>query len=452
MASPPLGLLYVATYLKHSTQHQVKVIDLQLRSARSLKIESVIHQFKPDVVGMYTTSFTLFDVYCIAESIKRYAPSAHISLGGPHVNIYPEETLSSPAIDSIILGHGEIPFTQLVSLLEKKADLYPVRGLLYKENGTIIKTQPPDEGYDLDSLPFPDRTLLPISEYYNVLSEDSPSTTMISSLGCPYQCMFCYNPPSNRKVRFRRSDHIVEEMKQCSRLGIKEIFFVDEVFLLDQSRAEDICNRIIAQGLNLRWGIRTRVDTVKSFDVLKRLKQAGCKRIQLGVEAGTERTLEVLKKRFSLTQVERAFEKVKRAGLETVAYFMIGSPEEQRADILSTIDLAIRLDPDYAHFSITTPFPGTELYELGLKEKIYEKDFWKEFALCPRPNFSPHLWDKHISEKEIEEMFKYAYRRFYMRPDFIVRNIFKHMGQPGLLRNFMRKIEMGWALFNYLYH
>lgn len=443
----PLGLLYIAAFLKSQKRHTVNILDMQAENIDMSGLEVMLKKGKPHIVGIYTTTFNLLDVFLTAREVKKNNPNIHITLGGPHVNIYPEETMLNNDIDSIVLGEGEITFSMLVNALEKGVGLDGVKGIFYRDSGKVRKTSPPEFIHNLDILPFPDRKIFPLERYYDALTHSPASTTMISSRGCPYNCIFCYHGHMGKGIRFRTSGNVVSEMEECLNLGIKDIFFYDDSFTLDSKRTFDICDDIIERGLNVRWSIRTRVDSV-DISMLRKLKKAGCERIQFGIEAGNSRILSVLNKKITLSQAEESFKLAKKAGIETLAYFMIGSPEETQKEILETIDFAVKLNPDYAHFSITMPFPDTELYKMGLERNIFKNDFWREFAKQPDAKNNLHFWEEYLSERELYRFLKYAYRRFYFRPGYLL----KVLVNSASLGEIKRKMNAGAGLFKYLFN
>lgn len=439
---PPLGLLYIAAFVKSKEKHAVSLIDMEAEGLSVSRLKERIRESQPDVVGIYTTTFSVIDVFLIARAVKEIDPGIHISLGGPHVNIYPEETIANADIDSVVLGEGEITFLSLLDALEQQNELSGIPGILYKERERVIRTAPPGPAQSLDEFPFPDRAMVPYKLYDNVFANDSPSTSMISSRGCGYRCIFCYRPPLETRVRFRSSRNVLAEMEECLSLGMKDIFFYDETFTLDQPRVTRICNGIIDRNMRLRWGMRTRVDAV-DYEMLRKLKAAGCERIHFGVEAGTPRVLSVLNKGISIPQIKEAFRLSRKAGIETLGYFMLGSPSETRKDMLETIDLAVALNPDYAYFSLTLPLPDTMLYRKGLEEGVFTHDFWKEFAADPHVRFSPQLWEEHLTKDELRQMLRYATRRFYFRPRYLIGIASKQRS----LREFKKKMKIGLELF-----
>lgn len=419
---PPLGLLYVAAYAKEHTDHQIGVLDTHLEQMDFKGLEEEVKKRKPDVVGIQTMTFTLIDVIETARAVKRAGKDIHINLGGPHVNIYPEESIQIPEVDSLTLGEGEVVFTDLISALAAGDDLGKISGLVFKKDGEIVDTGTRDFIEDLDALPFPARELTLYQKYYSILAKRSPITTMISSRGCPYRCLFCDRPHLGKKFRSRSAKNVVDEMEECVKIGISELFFYDDTFTFDRQRTLDICEEILKRGLEIGWDVRTRIDRVDE-KMLEMLKKAGCERIHYGVEAGTSEILKVLRKDIKLDRAIEIFKKTRQIGITTLAYFMIGSPTETREQILETFEFAKRLNPDYLHLSVTTPFPATALYRLGLEQGVLKEDYWKKFAVDPRPDFVPELWEEKLNRDELIELLDRGYRDFYLRPSYIIKGL-----------------------------
>ena len=165
------------------------------------------------------------------------------------------------------------------------------------------------------------------------------------------------------------------------------------------------------------------------------MKAAGCSRIQLGVEQGTEEGLLRLKKDVTSLEIEQAFRYAREVGIHTVAYFMLGTPvERSRQDVLDTIEYSIRLKPDFVMYNILTPFPGTTLYDEGLRDGVLDVEPWLEFMKDPDESFKAQVWDEHFSRSELRDLLHYAYRRFYWRPSFVLRNLFQIRNVSDLKR------------------
>ncbi len=419
---PPLGLMYIAGYILKNTDVEVNILDCEVEQLTYNQIKDRIVQEKPDVVGMTVLTFTLMDVMELAKIIKEINSNIKIVLGGIHANIYPEETIKIKEIDFLVLGEGERFFRDLLNNIDNVKNLYNIKGIVFRDQGKIINTGCQDFIENLDQIPFPARNLTPYKKYQSILAKESIVTTMLTSRGCPYRCLFCDRPHLGKKFRARSAKNVVDEMEECKKMGINEILIYDDTFTIDRQRVLDICSEIKRRNLEIKWDVRARVDTVDK-EILQLMKEAGCVRIHYGVEAGTQKILNILRKGFTLETIKETFKITKELGIQTLAYFMIGSPTETIEDIKKTINFAKEIDPDFVNFSITTPFPATDLYLLGLKKGIIKYDYWKEFAENPKANFIPFFWEENLKREELIDLVRKAYKSFYLRPDYIIKKI-----------------------------
>ncbi len=440
--NPPLGLLYLASYAQKYTDYEIEVLDTIVEKLDYPGIEERIREINPDLVGIQAMSFTLIDALLCTRIVKKIDKGISIVFGGPHPTIFPQETINLKEVDYVVVGEGEVTFKELLENIDSPKRLKEVKGLVYKENGKVIDTGPREFIEDLDTLPFPARELTPYKEYYSLIAKKSPITTMITSRGCPYRCLFCDRPQLGKRFRARSAENVVDEMEECLRMGIKEILIYDDTFTVNRERVLSICAKILKRRLKIGWDIRARVDNVDR-EMLERLKEAGCERIHYGVEASSQRILDILRKEITLKQVENAFRLTKEAGIATLAYFMFGSPTETKEEIRNSIGLAKELRPDFVHFSITTPFPATDLYHLGLKKGILKRDYWKNFAQNPTKDFMPSLWEENLLREDLTQLLKQAYKGFYIRPRYIVRELMKTRS----ILELRKKIKAGLRLF-----
>ena len=442
--NPPLGILYLAGYMEQMSDHEAGVLDCpvegigHIETRHAVSLREAISERSPEIVGIHSTTFTLVDALLTAQAVKDLDPQIPVVIGGPHPSIYPVETAELSGIDYVVVGEGEITFTELVDRLSRGVDPEDVPGLVYKRNGNMINTGKRPLIDDLDMLPFPARHLAPYEKYWSVIASRSPMTTMITSRGCPYGCSFCARPHLGKKFRARSARNVVDEMERCVEMGIREFLIYDDTFTVDKRRAMDICDEIINRKLNIGWDIRARVDTVDD-EMLRKLKDAHCERIHYGVESGSNDILKVLKKGITIEQVRRAFHLTREHGIKTLAYFMFGSPGESREDILNSIAFAKELKPDYIHVTITTPFPASELYESGLRDGTIAWNFWRTFAEHPSPDFQPLLSMESLPRDMLNELVKTAYRSFYMRPG----NIFKELTRLRSLGQLLKRARAG---------
>lgn len=441
---PPLGLLYIATYLRKKTIHKVHILDAQ---AQRMNISTCLQQVKnlqPDVVGISAWTDWWYPAYVLGQSIKKHLPHVHISYGGPHASIFPEETLSADHSDSIVVGDGEVPFACLCNMIGNGKICNDLPGLHVK-GGEVKK----GDGLffimgDLDSLPIPDRSMLPKEHYTSVLSSFGLVTTMITSRGCPYRCTYC--KLHFQKTISRSAENVIQEFKEIKNLGIDEIEIYDDTFTVSKQRVRKICQGLIDQCIQIKWAVRDRVNATDSA-TLDLLKKSGCNRIHYGIESGVDRILMKMNKNITTEQAEQAVRLAKERNFTVLTYFMIGNMGETEVDIRKTIDFALELDADYAEFSITIPYPGTELYSQALAAGIIAHDYWRQFALSPVPNFLPsQLIENLVTADRLLQLRDEAIRRYYFRAAYFWRELRKiaHWGE------FKRKAGMGVRLLRSL--
>jgi anaerobic magnesium-protoporphyrin IX monomethyl ester cyclase len=200
---------------------------------------------------------------------------------------------------------------------------------------------------------------------------------------------------------------------------------------------------LLEKKLGLAWDIRARVGDL-SDRTYQLCRRAGLARIHFGVESGDETLLKDLCKGITIAQAKDAFQKAQKAGIETLAYFMVGIPGERENTIQRSVDLAKDLNPDYVHFSVMVPFPGTPVYQMALERGIIERDVWQEFAQGPGPDFQPPLWQEHLSREEILKAWVKVYRDFYIRPRYLARRLFRLSTWAG----FRQSMRMGWRILS----
>lgn len=411
---PPLGLLYTASAVERRGDWEVQFCDMS--------VGEHLDDSKPDLVGITATTFTLLDVLELAKQIKDRWPDVPIVLGGIHPTIYPEETANLPNIDCAFAGESEVTFPQVIDLIATKG-------------ARVIHGEVPD----ISKLPMPAYHLMDTKRYYSVIGSSVYLTSIFTSRGCPYKCIFCHRETMGKTFRARSADQVIEEIRYIMSLSIREILFYDDTFTVSRKRVIDICRRIYHEGLRIRFDIRARVDHIDS-EVLQCLQAAGCKRIHYGVEASNDRMLEVLRKGITVDLVRRVFQMTRRAGIETLAYFIIGSPTETRKDILETMSLAKELKPDYCHFGIMTPYPATPLYKIGLGKGLYG-DYWLRFAQNPTLGWQAPYWPE-LHREELLELLGKAYRSFYCQPSQIMKEVVKTKSTRQLIKKGISAAKM----------
>lgn len=442
--NPPLGILSLAGYLEEHSEFSVDLVDAQPKGYSYEQLGKILQNRQADVVGITAMTFTLIDVFKTVRLIRKALPKAKIVLGGPHVHLYPEETIRRPEVDFLVQGEGEIAFLQLLNNLDNPAAWPHIKGLVYtSDSGETIDNAIAPSTENLDALGMPARHLLDVGDYTSLLGRDNVITTMFTSRGCPYRCTFCDRPfsPVLSGFRWRSAKHVADEMEQCLKLGISEAFIYDDTFTVRRDRVFELCDEILQRGIKFRWDVRAHVNTMTP-ELLDRMKAAGCDRIHYGVECGNDRMLKVIKKNATIAKVREVVAATKAVKMEVLCYFIIGQQTETASDIADTMKLARELDPNYAHFTIFCPYPGTEIYAEGLKSGVIQDDVWRKFSLDPRDGYELPVWEENFTREELRTMLVKCYKSFYLRPRYIARNLLRirRFGE------FRRKLRAGLSV------
>ena len=411
----PLAVAYVAAVLEK--QHKVKIIDAPTEGWKNFEqidetncrvgltnkqISDKVKKWSPDVVGIHIPfsgwSKAAFEV---ATTIKEDENDIPIVLDGLHPSARPIESLSHPNVDYVIRGEGEYSMSELVNALEqgKTNDLKKIEGIGFIKNGNPIITAPRPEIQDLDSLPFPARHLLPMDTYFEAVKENpirgiirKRYAIMITSRGCPHQCVFCSNHiVMGKKWRGRSPEKVVEEIEELVRTyRIKQIDFFDDNMTLIKKRAEKICDLIIEKDIDIEWFVPTgvRADTLDE-NLLKKMKASGCRGLRFAPESGVQRVVtQIIGKNLNLKDIEKAIVLTKKVGIKVGIFFILGLIGETKQDMEDTIKYAYKLrklGADNFHFSIATPLYGTELYEQAKSGGFLKEDFSDEALARAQP-------------------------------------------------------------------
>jgi len=419
---PKLGLLYVAAYYERETGNRPVFIDCPPENVSQEELSRRVKEIQPDMVAMSIMTFNLLDALHTARILKRDHPNLKICLGGPHVNLYPKETLHQSEIDYVVFGEGEKIFASLIQALESSDTLKSIKGLGWKENGKGHINPAETELLDLNELPFPARHLVDVSSYKHIIGEGRQFFTIQATRGCPAACSFC--DIRKTKFRVRSPESVVNEIQQLVEMGVDDLFFVDDTITIDKKNVLEICDLIVKRNIKIHFKISARVDTINK-EVIRALKKAGCYRIHYGIESASPKHLKYLQKGQTPEKVERACKMTRDAGMGFFAYMMIGIPHETKEEMFATVDFAKKLKPDYAQFSICTPYPKVELYYQMLHEGIVPEDYWQEFAENPSADFKIKFWNKDFSEEELRDLQDECHARFYRSPTYLMKQITK---------------------------
>ncbi len=353
----------------HQTQY-LQVLEDPTHPLWEEVIERVL-AFSPDLVGLSLVSPAVKSATLVARTLKDRNPKLQVVAGGPHATFAAQPLLESGAFDWVVRGEGEYTLLELAI----GRDPATIAGLTFRDGGGTLHVNPVRPAVaDLDTLPFPDS-----QHDLNPKSPGDDHEMIMTGRGCPYRCVFCASPRLwGRRVRLRTVQNVVAELRLAyDRDGTRLFYFIDDVFNIDERRAIDLCSTIVTAGLEIEWMCEARLDHL-SRELLQAMRRAGCKRIKLGVESGSERVLRLMKKGIDLDQVRKAVALVKEAGIDLTLYFLLGFPGETADEAKQSIALARELDPTYCSLGIVSPYFGTELYDmLQGQGRLPENNGWE---------------------------------------------------------------------------
>jgi len=422
--SPPLGLAYLGA-VSEERGDAVRILDMEVEEA---PLSQVLREERPDLIGITANTIQIKAAWRVAQEIKAQI-DLPIVLGGPHPTVLPEESAQRVEVDIVVRGEGETTWADLCQKWEVGASLEEVEGISYRQNGRMIHNPDRPPIADVDSLPFPAHHLFKMEHYTNLQptldTVQGKSFSLLTSRGCPYRCTYCAQILP-RVWRMRSTENVVAEWRWLVKdLGAKEIGVLDDSFNIDRQRVLAICDLLISEGLNhVPWiminGIRANL---VDEELLDRMREAGCIRTAFGVESGNQGILDtVIDKHLTLEEIRAAFKAAKSVGMETIGFFIIGLPGETEETIEDTIRFACELDPLVANFSMATPFPGTEMREVVLEKGRLLAQDWDDYAFFEnQPSFEMNGLPAELVERKWRE----AYRRFYLRPNRIVRTLLR---------------------------
>lgn len=410
---PPLGLAYLASYLEKEGV-EVKILDIAAEGINEKinlgkkvryglcekEITGRVKEFSPQIVGIACQS-TLHatEAHETAGIIKKAQPEILTIMGGAHPSAVPEEVLKDKNIDIVVRGEGEVTLGEIVTKYSSKNKWSEIKGISWRKNQKIIHNPQRPFINNLDSLPFPARHLLPMEIYsreyekgvnYNLKKK---FFTMITSRGCPGNCVYCaVKAVWGRTWRGRSPANVVDEIETLIRdYQAEEIHFLDDSISVDKKRLEEICQEIIRRKLRIRWTTPNGIAIwLLDRNLLKKMKKAGCYRLTFGLESGSPEILKnFIGKHYNHQEAKEMITFASQLGLWTVGTFILGFPHETHQQIEETINFSVSSDLDFATFYIANPFPGTPLFEIYQKENLLPQTGAYDLVRgCRSQNFS----------------------------------------------------------------
>jgi anaerobic magnesium-protoporphyrin IX monomethyl ester cyclase len=433
-----MGLGYLAGALIAAGYKDLTLFDAGIEDET---LASHLARKQYDIVGISSPTPLIYEAWEAAALAKENARAAGRStltvLGGPHLTLMPEESMERDEVDLVVRGEAEDTIVEIVQALEGsgfQGDDAPnhrfaddpwagIEGLSYRNlDGKVEHNPARTLRQDVGSIPWPAYHLFKIERYTNLqpitdgLKLHARSYTLVTSRGCPYQCVYCSKPITGNTWRAREPEDVVAEWRYLVKeMGATEIGITDDVWNLKTDRAKEICRLLINEGLtDVPWvtvhGMRADHTDAELFHLMK---QAGCKRVGFGVESGNQAVLDAIKKRQTLDDVRRAFKEARAAGLQTMGFFIFGLPADTEETMEDTIRFALELNPDMANFMIAAPYPGTELWDIARRDgRLFSKN-WRDYAIHDdRARYELPTLPPEVVERKWHE----ANRRFYLRP------------------------------------
>lgn len=441
-----LGLAYLGA-VSERRGDEVVVYDCDVEKQ---PVTEFVQQYRPHIIGITANTPQVKQAWRTAKAIKEVY-DAPIVLGGPHVSVLPEESCEKPYIDIVARGEGEDTWIDICERLEKFLNEHPeynegnfsteafmhpeneiftdCEGVSYKtSDGQIHNNVDRTPIADLDSLPWPAYHLFKMDRYTNLQPatdrvDGAKSFSILTSRGCPYRCTFCSQSIMPIKWRSRSPESVLAEWRHLVEdLGAQEIGVLDDSANIRIKRLEELANLLIENNLNhVPWifvnGIRANL---ASREILMLLKKAGLRRTAFGVETGDPEILKSIDKKVDHDTIRAAFKNAKEVGIETIAFMIIGLPGETRQTMQNSIDFAIEIDPMIANFSMMTPYPGTKVYEIVKRQGRFLINDWEDYVFFEQ---QARYEMGEMTAELVEEMYRKAYRQFYMRPGPIMRRL-----------------------------
>jgi len=412
---PSLGLATLAAVLRRAG-HAVNVFSSSLHTEPDSAFGRVLAEQPPELVGFSAPTCKIVQAARLARNARDKLPEATLAVGGWHASAAPEETLRSyPVFDYAFVGEAERSLTELVAGRDPAA----IAGLYRRQGEEVLFSGRPSEPVDLNSLPRPAWDLFDLKKTVPMYRQtpgglDYP---LMAKRGCPYRCLFCKDDTGERTVRYREPDDLFAEVHEAvGRWGADGVQFFDETFTLDAARTEALCERWAAEGLTGRvlWNCATRADRV-SRELLSRMKRAGCRVVQFGIESGNQAVLNANRKQTTLQQCLDAARWCREIGLISDMSFIFGLPTDARFSVKDTARFSRRLDPDFVTYFAFIPYPGTPAGELARRGEANLRLLHTDYESYEQQYSLPcELQD--YSARRLTLLRFISYARFYFRP------------------------------------
>lgn len=377
---PPLNIGYLAA-VAESAGYEVQIIDGQIEGLSDQDIVDRVKMFSPDLIGITSTTPMFHLSVKLAKALKA-SMDIPVMMGGHHVTILKEKAFDK-CFDFLFIGEAEMVFADFLDCYESKKDLSKLPGLIFRNGKNNVFTGHPELTEDLDGIPYPARHLMKYEKYrLGTLNGMLNYTSIMTTRGCPFKCIYCANNVYGRKVRRRSIENVMSEIEQVvDNLGIRHFYFVEDVLTLSRKYSLSLCDEIDKRGLKITFEGSTRANLMDE-ELTERLANSGLIRISFGLETADPKILKIIKKEVSLESYINANRLTNKYGIETINSVMLGLPGQDRKSVNKTIAFLRKAkDIQHATYGIAMPYPGTEFYEMAKRGehglKLHTEDFSK---------------------------------------------------------------------------
>lgn len=433
---PPLNLAYIAAVAENNG-HMVKIVDGEAEDLPTAKILERINEFKPDIIGMTATTPFFHVVVKLAEAIKGFNKSIPIAIGGAHITILQKEDFNL-CFDYAFLGEAEESWAQFLDRYGSGKDMSDIKGLLYRKGDEVVCTGLSEPIKNIDSIPYPARHLLKLDKYnIGTLKGVKNFTTIMTTRGCPFECIFCSTKVFGSRIRRRSLDSVMDEIKSIIyNFNIKHFTFLDDTLTLDRNYILQLCKRIQAEDFSITFDGSTRANLVDD-ELIAEMAKAGLIRISFGLESVDPRIRKIIKKEVPLESYQKANQITNKYGIETLNSVMLGLPGETAETVESTLGyLRNARHIQQANLSIATPYPGTELYRMAKEGQHGLRLLTEDFSRYRRYG-SAVMEVNELSAQDLIDLQNDGFLRIYSAPWRIIPMVRKS-GILGALLTFSR--------------
>lgn len=402
-------------------------------------VAKFVGDWRPQLLVLDATTPSIYsDINC-AKLCKAAYPQVHVVMVGPHVTVFDQDTLREAAgsVDSVARGEYDYTIRDLARIIAGGQDLSSVQGLTWRKGQDIQQNPARPLIENLDELPFPAWHHLNVKLYRNN-TYLYPFLDQISGRGCPNRCTFCQWPQVmlGRKYRYCSPERVVDELfNNFERYKVREVFFEDDTLTTNRERLRKICELILARKSRITWSCNSRVDWA-DLELMKLMKEAGCRMLLLGPESGNQQILNNVNKGITVEQIRNFVALAKKAKINTHTCWVIGLPGETRETIEQTIKFVKELDTDTIQASSVMPQVGTELYAWAKEKGHLKVDSWADYAM--EGEQTAVMEYPHLPQGEMNAAVNRLLRSYYFQPHVMLRLLRQSLTQPSLLASYFR--------------